>query len=189
MIINEFEELTVPKVICPPMSVLAFLNSGNKDIHGGHHGAKKSMNTPELLLLQQKITIITNNLSQLNLQIFSPENIWEVFSCQCFHRVSLVGQPGGYCLIFFPFLRKCQRRKKHTLQMWRPLEVQAFHSGPAKNRYNRPEQSRKQKLGRTTNLTSIPPPTLNIAKVGNLRQKFKLFLHHPLLPLDDFFLR
>ena len=51
MIINEFEELTVPKVICPPMSVLAFLNSGNKDIHGGHHGAKKSMNTPELLLL------------------------------------------------------------------------------------------------------------------------------------------
>ena len=137
----------------------------------------------------KKITIITNNLSQLNLQIFSPENIWEVFSCQCFHRVSLVGQPGGYCLIFFPFLRKCQRRKKHTLQMWRPLEVQAFHSGPAKNRYNRPEQSRKQKLGRTTNLTSIPPPTLNIAKVGNLRQKFKLFLHHPLLPLDDFFLR
>ena len=68
MIINEFEELTVPKVICPPMSVLAFLNSGNKDIHGGHHGAKKSMNTPELLLLQQKMKI-TNNLSQLNLQI------------------------------------------------------------------------------------------------------------------------
>ena len=53
MIINEFEELTVPKVICPPMRVLAFLNSGNKDIHGGHHGAKKSMNTPELLLLQK----------------------------------------------------------------------------------------------------------------------------------------
>ena len=58
MTINEFEELTVPKVICPPMRVLAFLNSGNKDIHGGHHGAKKSMKTPELLLLQQKITTI-----------------------------------------------------------------------------------------------------------------------------------
>ena len=77
----------MPKVICPPMSVLAFLNSGNKDIHGGHHGAKKSMKTPELLLLQQKIKTITNNLSQLNLQI-----LHDLFQTKIYFHLRISGK-------------------------------------------------------------------------------------------------
>ena len=32
----QIEMFTVPKVICPPISVLALRNSGSSDIQGGH---------------------------------------------------------------------------------------------------------------------------------------------------------
>ena len=50
--------------------------------------------------------------------------------------------------------------------MWRPLEVQAFHSGPAKNKYNQPEQSRKRSWFKPLIIPPYPRQPWTLQKWG-----------------------
>ena len=100
----------------------------------------------------------------MEIDISIPENIREIPPSQCLHGVSLVCQPNRshYNPSCFATVQTSWG-KLFTEQMWRLLAARAFHSASEKKDLSKSTDHNLKKH------TSIAPPSLNIAKVGNLR--------------------